>query len=52
MTGYETWVYLDMKLGTIWLPTDGELPVRVKRTIASEKHILIVFSGIHGIAGF
>jgi histone-lysine N-methyltransferase SETMAR len=38
-----------MKPGTIWLPADAELPVRVKRTIASKKRMLIVFWGIHGI---
>jgi hypothetical protein len=31
MTGGETWVYLDMKPGTIWFPADAELTVRVKR---------------------
>jgi hypothetical protein len=41
-TGDETWVYLDGKPGTVWLPADAELLVRVKRTIASEKHMLIV----------
>jgi hypothetical protein len=40
---------LDMKLGTIWLPADAELPVRIKRIIASEKPMLIVFWGIHAI---
>jgi hypothetical protein len=50
ITGGETWVYLDMKPGTIWLPADAELPLRVKRTIASEKRMLIVFWGIHWIA--
>jgi hypothetical protein len=44
ITGDETWVCLDMKTGTIWLPADTELPVRVKRTIASEKACLS-FSG-------
>jgi hypothetical protein len=39
-----------MKPGTIWLPADAELPIHVKRTITSEKHMLIVFWGIHGIA--
>jgi hypothetical protein len=47
--GDETWVYLDMKPETIWLPTDGKLSVRVKRTVASEKRMLIVFCEIHGI---
>jgi hypothetical protein len=41
-----------MKPGTIWLQADAELPVRVKRTIASEKRMLIVFWGIHGIAHY
>jgi hypothetical protein len=41
-----------MKPGTIWLPADAELPVSVKRTIASEKRMLIVFWVIHGIAGY
>jgi hypothetical protein len=50
MTGDEIWVYLDMKPRTIWLSADAELPVRVKRTIASEKRMLIVFWGIHGMA--
>jgi hypothetical protein len=36
ITGDETWVDLNMKSGTIWLPVGAELPVRVKRTIASE----------------
>jgi hypothetical protein len=52
ITGDETWVYLDMKPGTIWLPADAELPVRVKRTITREKHMLIVFWEIHGIAHY
>jgi hypothetical protein len=47
--GDETWVYLDMKPGIIWLPAGSEPPVRVKRTIASEKRMLTVFWGIHGI---
>jgi hypothetical protein len=38
-----------MKQGTIWLPADTELPVRVERTTANEKRILIAFWGIHGI---
>jgi hypothetical protein len=52
IAGDETWVSLDMKLGTIWLRADAELelPVHVKRTIASKKYMLIVFWGIHGIA--
>jgi hypothetical protein len=51
ITGDETWVSFGMKLGAIWLPADAELElsVRVKRTIASEKRMLIVFWGIHGI---
>jgi hypothetical protein len=48
--GDETWVYLDMKPGTVWPPADAELPGRVKKTFASEKCMLIVFWGIHGIA--
>jgi hypothetical protein len=52
ITGDETWVYLDMKPVAIWLPADAELPVRVKRTIASEKRMFIVFWGIHGIAHY
>jgi hypothetical protein len=39
-----------MRQGIVWLPADAELPVRVKRTIASEKPMLVVFWGIHGIA--
>jgi hypothetical protein len=39
-----------MKPGTIWLRADAELPVHVKKTIASEKHMLMVFWGMHGIA--
>jgi hypothetical protein len=38
-----------MKSGTVWLPADAELPVRVKRTIANEKGLLIIFWRIHGI---
>jgi hypothetical protein len=41
-----------MKPLTIWLPADAELPVGVKRTSASEKRMLIVFWGIHGIAHY
>jgi hypothetical protein len=52
ITEDETWVYLDMKPGTIWLPADAELPVRVKRTLASEKRVLIIFWGIHEIAHY
>jgi hypothetical protein len=43
-----------MKAGTIWLPAGAELPVHVKRTIPSEKRMLIVFweyTGSHTIAG-
>jgi hypothetical protein len=43
ITRDETWVYLDMKPGTIWLPAGAKLPVRVTRTIASEKRMLIIF---------
>jgi transposase len=50
ITRDERWVDLDMKPGTIWLPADAELLVRVKGTIASEKRMLIVFWRIHGIA--
>jgi hypothetical protein len=39
-----------MKPGNIWPPVDAKLTVRVKRAIASEKHMLIVFWGIHEIA--
>jgi hypothetical protein len=49
ISGDETWVSLDMKPGTIWYPADAELPIRVKRAIASEKCMLIVLWGIHGI---
>jgi hypothetical protein len=52
ITGDETWIYLDMKPGTIWLPADAELPVRVKRTISSAKRMLIVFCRIHGITQY
>jgi hypothetical protein len=41
-----------MKPETIWLPAGAELPVHVKKTIASEKGMLIVFWGIHGIAHY
>jgi hypothetical protein len=41
-----------MKTGAVGLPADAELPVRAKRTIASEKCMLIVFWGIHGIAHY
>jgi hypothetical protein len=49
-TGDKTWVYLDMKPADIWLLADAELFVHVKRTITSEKRMLIIFWGIHGIA--
>jgi hypothetical protein len=52
LTGNETWFSLDRKPGTVWLPGDAELPVRVKRTIPSEKHMLIVLWRIHGIAHY
>jgi hypothetical protein len=48
VTGDETWVYLDEKPGAIWLPAEAELPVRVERTVSSDKCMLIVFWGIHG----
>jgi hypothetical protein len=38
-----------MKPWTIWPPAEAKLPVPVKRTIANEKRMLIVFWGIHGI---
>jgi hypothetical protein len=41
-----------MKPETIWFLGDAELPIRVKRIIASEKRVLIVFWGIHGIADY
>jgi hypothetical protein len=41
-----------MNPGTIWLPADAKLPVRVTRTIPSEKRMLIIFWGIHGIAHY
>jgi hypothetical protein len=41
-----------MKPGTIWLSADAERPVCVKRTIASEKRMLIVLWGIDGIAHY
>jgi hypothetical protein len=52
ITGDETWVDLDMKPGTVWLPADVELPGRVKKRIANAKCMLIVFWGIHGIARY
>jgi hypothetical protein len=52
MIGNETSVYLDMKPETIWLPADAELPVRIKRTIASKQCMLIIFWRIHGIAHY
>jgi hypothetical protein len=50
----ETWVCLDMRPGTIWLPTDADIPVRIKRTIASERACWSFsgeFAGSHTIAG-
>jgi hypothetical protein len=41
-----------MKPGTIWLPAESGLPIRAKIIIASEKHVLIVFWGIYGIAHY
>jgi hypothetical protein len=41
-----------MKPGAVWLLADAEQPVCVKRTIASEKRMLIVFWGIYGIAQY
>jgi histone-lysine N-methyltransferase SETMAR len=52
ITGDKIWVYFDMKPGTIWLPADVKPRVGVKRTIANEKRMLIVFWGIHGIAHY
>jgi hypothetical protein len=52
ITGDETWVSFDMKPRTIWFPADVESLVRVKRTIASEKCMLVVFWRIHGIAHY
>jgi hypothetical protein len=52
ITGDDTWVCLDMKPGIVWLPAGAELPIRVKRTIASEKGMLSVFWVIHGIAHY
>jgi hypothetical protein len=52
ITGDETWVYLDMKPGTVWLPADAELLVRVKKAVESEKLMPIVFCGIHGITHY
>jgi hypothetical protein len=52
ITGDETWVYLDMKRGAIWLPAEAELLVRIKRTIASEKCMPIISWGIHAIARY
>jgi hypothetical protein len=52
ITGDDTCVYLDMKPETVWLPVEAELPVRVERTIASEKCMLIIFWGIHGIVHY
>jgi hypothetical protein len=52
IAGDERLVYLNMNPGTIWLPADAELSVRVKRTIVSDKRMLIIFWGIHGIAHY
>jgi hypothetical protein len=41
-----------MKPSTIWLLADAEQPIRVKRTTAGEKRMLIVFWGIHGITDY
>jgi hypothetical protein len=41
-----------MKPGTIWLPPDAELPVRINGAIANEKCMLVVFWGIYGIAHY
>jgi hypothetical protein len=49
ITEDKTRVYFGMKPGAIWFPADAELLVRVKKTIASEKCMLIVSWGIHGI---
>jgi hypothetical protein len=38
-----------MNSATVWLPADANLPVHVKRTIASKKRMLVVFWGIHGV---
>jgi hypothetical protein len=47
ITGDETWVCLDMKPGTVWLPADAELLVRVN---CKRKRMLTVFWGIDGTA--
>jgi hypothetical protein len=52
ITGNETWIYLDMKPGIIWLPADAELAARVNETTASEKRMLVVFWESHGIAHY
>jgi hypothetical protein len=52
ITWDETWVYIDMKPGTVWLRADAEQSVRVKRTIASEKPRRTFFWGIHRIAHY
>jgi hypothetical protein len=52
ITGDGIRIYLGMKPGTLWLPAELELPVRVKRTIVSEKRMLIVFWGIDEIAHY
>jgi hypothetical protein len=52
ITGDETWVFLDMKPRIVWAYADAELPLGVKRTIASGKRMLIVFWGIRGITHY
>jgi hypothetical protein len=41
-----------MKPRIIWLPADAELLVRVKKTIANEKRMLMIFWEIHGITHY
>jgi hypothetical protein len=41
-----------MKSGTAWLSADAELPIHIKRTIASKKRMLIVFWEIHWIVNY
>jgi hypothetical protein len=50
ITGDETRISLDTERGTIWLPDDAEQPVRVKRTIASERRMMIILWEIQGTA--
>jgi hypothetical protein len=52
ITGDETWVFLDIKPVTIWLPIDAELPVHAKKTIVRESRMLVIFWGIHGIVHY